>query len=967
MLRKNSVTTSEKCRYSDAQNVVSDVYRYTREEMLNMKDVPFSRIRPHYLSTEFDNDDGNFSPEKWLEYRWLCEGVENRPNTNVKRKEKLKAEVLEGDATILSPQRRGFSSGCRAASPVKNEAETERLGTTKTSWRSGAGFQLKNSGTEYKTSFLQNEFYQLPQKFQHKNVGSAESSFTRTRQQNGTLPSSASSWRSGETSFKPNYQKESNQSQRGKSAEMSVEEKIPEWLNDGPTSMHDMIELRGFDDDSKIRRDFSQKPKNDSMKMVQQSEVSSTSEILTDGKADSTNWKPSSHIVNSDLGLSTTGKLIPSSNQSSDADISTNFSRSFTMADDSNSLPSMPLLNGKLPNSDAEFAAIMGILGDADLNSLKENELKSPATKEPTGSRLSRFFATSAKPENPDKLCTSKTEPSQSKHGIPLSSSVFDPLQTPTSISVLNKIFPNTCQRSFHSSFLPEPNVTPSVQGVLRVEDLERNFQKESIPGNPSTLPTGSDSFGNLVIAEQLPSISRQSYSSQTIKGNPLGDPHQQAHLMNKLNKFARLQNGTTDDVSRITEENLPLPSKISFTPTHHLPGIPLNSQASSHSAVPPSVSDVTLHAALLRSQYEKAAVLQALAANQRSALASGPQTVDSTALRQALTAITGNGTSQPRSVTAAVQTPARTSTTGPLPNSFMPTSVMRQMTKNSNASATVEEKLRHPNLPTCSAQYNSVKQNLMPEHPNIPHKFPGDAVVGSMTSKNAANLMTRLALQQQYAQVLAAMQNGLSLNNWQSNAQITAAVRAQALAAHAEHQRQYALAVMRSDLNQAQVLRTRFQQAAAFATLPNVPIAPHPHHVGAPLVSMQPVATTAPVPVPPNTQPLPSLTQYKYQNPLEKLLQSAGVPANRGLQPPSKESCQKFLYHMLERCQLKYFAAGLSSYFEEPNLFDLLYYVGTSLRTTAAASDLPSIVSRLPPTANCISVEELEKQFATN
>lgn len=35
---------------------------------------------------------------------------------------------------------------------------------------------------------------------------------------------------------------------------MTTDEKMPEWLNDGPTSMHDMIELRGFDDDNKIRR-----------------------------------------------------------------------------------------------------------------------------------------------------------------------------------------------------------------------------------------------------------------------------------------------------------------------------------------------------------------------------------------------------------------------------------------------------------------------------------------------------------------------------------------------------------------------------------------------------------------------------------------------------------------------------------------------------------------------------------------
>lgn len=116
----------------------------------------------------------------------------------------------------------------------------------------------------------------------------------------------------------------------------------------------------------------------------------------------------------------------------------------------------------------------------------------------------------------------------------------------------------------------------------------------------------------------------------------------------------------------------------------------------------------------------------------------------------------------------------------------------------------------------------------------------PGDAVVGGVAPKNAADFMAKFALQQHYAQVLAAMQNGLSLNNWRPSAQIAAAIRAQAIAAvQAEHQRQYALAVMRGDLNQAQVIRARFlsQQAAALSALSNVPIAPHSHHVYFPFI----------------------------------------------------------------------------------------------------------------------------------
>ena len=116
----------------------------------------------------------------------MVEGIENRPNPNPRRKDKIKPEVLDGNCTVLSPQRRGFSSGCRAASPHKSgkilgrlltsqgllvciqlvlsyhglkefaEAEPERLGTNKGNWRSGAGFMLKNSTAtnDFKPSFV---------------------------------------------------------------------------------------------------------------------------------------------------------------------------------------------------------------------------------------------------------------------------------------------------------------------------------------------------------------------------------------------------------------------------------------------------------------------------------------------------------------------------------------------------------------------------------------------------------------------------------------------------------------------------------------------------------------------------------------------------------------------------------------------------------------------------------------------
>lgn len=92
---------------------------------------------------------------------------------------------------------------------------------------------------------------------------------------------------------------------------------------------------------------------------------------------------------------------------------------------------------------------------------------------------------------------------------------------------------------------------------------------------------------------------------------------------------------------------------------------------------------------------------------------------------RHALANIVGNGampqSTQTRPLTTVAPTPARANTAGLLPNSFMPTSVMRQMTKNSNTSAAIEEKLRHSNIN--SVQYNTVKQNLVPEHVSAPQK----------------------------------------------------------------------------------------------------------------------------------------------------------------------------------------------------------------------------------------------------
>lgn len=107
--------------------------RYSREEMAFLRETTMSRTRPSNLSKDFDkcvsceretqskfafSENGLFSPDKWLEYRWRCEGVENRVGGRRKPTGSRTSEVAASeDASVLSPQRRGFASGCRASSP----------------------------------------------------------------------------------------------------------------------------------------------------------------------------------------------------------------------------------------------------------------------------------------------------------------------------------------------------------------------------------------------------------------------------------------------------------------------------------------------------------------------------------------------------------------------------------------------------------------------------------------------------------------------------------------------------------------------------------------------------------------------------------------------------------------------------------------------------------------------------------
>lgn len=72
-------------------------------------------------SSMFFSDDGLFSPDRWIQHRWQCEGLSNsstlrKPAVN-SRADNVANSAHDLEQTVLSPQRRGFTSGCRVPSP----------------------------------------------------------------------------------------------------------------------------------------------------------------------------------------------------------------------------------------------------------------------------------------------------------------------------------------------------------------------------------------------------------------------------------------------------------------------------------------------------------------------------------------------------------------------------------------------------------------------------------------------------------------------------------------------------------------------------------------------------------------------------------------------------------------------------------------------------------------------------------
>ncbi|XP_072540642.1 eukaryotic translation initiation factor 4E transporter isoform X2 [Salminus brasiliensis] len=222
-------------------SVVTSAYRYTKEELLEIKELPISNERPECLSEKYDSD-GVWDPEKW--HASLYPSERSSPVDGYKRdyaedrvslkrriadpRERLKEDDLE---VVLSPQRRSFGGGCQVAptsivrrpiSPLENkENESLRLGGTR---RIGSGRIMAARGFE------------------------RDARVDKERERERDFK---------DKRFRRDFGDKRVFSERRRNDSYVEEE--PEWFSGGPTSQSETIELIGFDD--KLLEDDKRRPK----------------------------------------------------------------------------------------------------------------------------------------------------------------------------------------------------------------------------------------------------------------------------------------------------------------------------------------------------------------------------------------------------------------------------------------------------------------------------------------------------------------------------------------------------------------------------------------------------------------------------------------------------------------------------------------------------------------------------------
>ncbi|KAI6214674.1 hypothetical protein M3Y94_00296800 [Aphelenchoides besseyi] len=195
-------------------------FTYTRGEILALKkNHQLANLPSHLYASDYLTSHGKFSPDKYVESMWKSE----RNRKPITRGDI--PDILQNGST-LSPQRRGFSLGCRESVETDNDSFLR-----KRALNSAVG-STTYTGAQPRTGKLEKRF----------NLNPSSSNNNNNSQPWRKFPF----FNNGESRDRFDGYSKSNGFPRRDSD--SHNEALPEWMDDGPESSTDMIPLRGFND-----------------------------------------------------------------------------------------------------------------------------------------------------------------------------------------------------------------------------------------------------------------------------------------------------------------------------------------------------------------------------------------------------------------------------------------------------------------------------------------------------------------------------------------------------------------------------------------------------------------------------------------------------------------------------------------------------------------------------------------------
>ncbi|XP_061933532.1 eukaryotic translation initiation factor 4E transporter isoform X3 [Apis cerana] len=280
-------------------------FQYSREELMLIKSLPLSKRRPDFLDTSYNNSRGVWDPERWHSGRKRSDtppkdertgrGDQVTENHNKRRNGDPRERIRkEQDGIVLSPQRRSFNSGCfvnvnqpsnrRPESPigkteVSHREPVRRIGSgrilTRDIWdfrpeneklepafRSGAGGtsmrdrdnrdirdgkDRENARERDRDRDNLRERDERNERFERRSFGRDYSDRERERDRDRATERNDRNHQSERDKDRGRERRFSNDRRRTYSENRSDADE-PEWFSSGPTSQHDTIELRGFED-----------------------------------------------------------------------------------------------------------------------------------------------------------------------------------------------------------------------------------------------------------------------------------------------------------------------------------------------------------------------------------------------------------------------------------------------------------------------------------------------------------------------------------------------------------------------------------------------------------------------------------------------------------------------------------------------------------------------------------------------